>query len=274
MLKVVDVLIQYSKPARTNVRLERKALLTMQGENKASAKFSRLTRKMRAEAGMFHREVSPEVMHYRTDHSLSITSLQGFAKLKLKLKLQHRQQPLDQTPSKPHSQPSRSQSLHSHNEPLRSHKRSPSKSVSVPFPFPLPSLTPPTERTNDLCTQIYTPHPTPQNPSYLSTILSTLKPYPSSTHSNIPSLPPSTDYYTSAQKELTVREQTAGLIKTTQDISGLIRELQELWLFGGLDTLREEQGGDEGVQGVVEVIEEVGRGRVGMKEGDGGKKES
>lgn len=143
MLKVVDVLIQYSKPARTNVRLERKALLTMQGENKASAKFSRLTRKMRAEAGMFHREVSPEVMHYRTDHSLSITSLQGFAKLKLKLKLQHRQQPLDQTPSKPHSQPSRSQSLHSHNEPLRSHKRSPSKSVPFPFPFPLPSLNPP-----------------------------------------------------------------------------------------------------------------------------------
>lgn len=75
--------------------------------------------------------------------------------------------------------------------------------------------------------------------------------------------PPSTmnaanDYATSAAKELTIREQTAGLvseelglpltvniradhgrqIKTTQDIATLIRDLQELWLFGGLDTLQ------------------------------------
>jgi hypothetical protein len=33
-------------------------------------------------------------------------------------------------------------------------------------------------------------------------------------------------------------ELTEVQIKTTQDIAALIRDLQELWLFGGLDTLQ------------------------------------
>lgn len=97
--------------------------------------------------------------------------------------------------------------------------------------------------------------------------------------------PPSTmnaanDYATSAAKELTIREQTAGLvsellglspkvdihadhgrqIKTTQDIATLIRDLQELWLFGGLDTLQNPADEDtqrkkaEEVAGMIEML--------------------
>ncbi|KAF3033891.1 hypothetical protein E8E12_003810 [Didymella heteroderae] len=84
---------------------------------------------------------------------------------------------------------------------------------------------------------------------YLSTILKAVK---------MDGAPPSTmnaanDYATSAAKELTIREQTAGLIKTTQDIAALIRDLQELWLFGGLDTL--QNPADEETQG--KKLEEV-----------------
>ncbi|KAJ8108362.1 hypothetical protein OPT61_g8227 [Boeremia exigua] len=91
---------------------------------------------------------------------------------------------------------------------------------------------------------------------YLSTILKVVK---------MDGAPPSTmnaanDYATSAAKELTIREQTAGLIKTTQDIATLIRDLQELWLFGGLDTLQnpadeeaQKKKADE-VAGIIEVL--------------------
>lgn len=49
-------------------------------------------------------------------------------------------------------------------------------------------------------------------------------------------------------------------IKTTQDIATLIRDLQELWLFGGLDTL--QNPADEETQrkkaaevaGIIEVL--------------------
>ena len=111
---------------------------------------------------------------------------------------------------------------------------------------------------------------------YLSTILKAVK---------MDGAPPSTmnaatDYATSAAKELTIREQTAGLvsymlglsrmanyhvdhgrqIKTTQDIATLIRDLQELWLFGGLDTLQNPADEDtqrkkaEEVAGVIEML--------------------
>lgn len=88
------------------------------------------------------------------------------------------------------------------------------------------------------------------------------------------------DYATSAAKELMIREQTAGLvsrvfelslvvdsfadcvwqIKTTQDIATLIRDLQELWLFGGLDTLQNPADEEaqrkkaEEVAGIIEVL--------------------
>ncbi|KAF1925682.1 uncharacterized protein M421DRAFT_423512 [Didymella exigua CBS 183.55] len=91
---------------------------------------------------------------------------------------------------------------------------------------------------------------------YLSTILKAVK---------MDSAPPSTtnaanDYATSAARELTIREQTAGLIKTTQDIATLIRDLQELWLFGGLDTLQNPADEEtqmkkaEEVAAIIEVL--------------------
>ncbi|KAF9691706.1 hypothetical protein EKO04_010506 [Ascochyta lentis] len=91
---------------------------------------------------------------------------------------------------------------------------------------------------------------------YLSTILKAVK---------MDGAPPSTmaaanDYATSAAKELTIREQTAGLIKTTQDIATLIRDLQELWLFGGLDTLQNPADEEaqrrkaEEVAGMIEIL--------------------
>jgi len=91
---------------------------------------------------------------------------------------------------------------------------------------------------------------------YLSTILKAVK---------MDGAPPSTmnaanDYATSAAKELTIREQTAGLIKTTQDIATLIRDLQELWLFGGLDTLQNPADEEahrkkaEEIAGVIEIL--------------------
>jgi hypothetical protein len=49
-------------------------------------------------------------------------------------------------------------------------------------------------------------------------------------------------------------------IKTTQDIATLIRDLQELWLFGGLDTLQNPADEEahrkkaEEVAGVIEVL--------------------
>ncbi|KAH7408629.1 hypothetical protein DE146DRAFT_629522 [Phaeosphaeria sp. MPI-PUGE-AT-0046c] len=108
---------------------------------------------------------------------------------------------------------------------------------------------------------------------YLSTILRTVRPADTSEFSNIPKLSEAKDYYTSAQKELTVREQSAGLIKTTQDLSTLIRDLQELWLFGGLDTLsdpKDEEASREKAEKVGEMIEEL----VGRREmGEGVKEE-
>jgi hypothetical protein len=47
-------------------------------------------------------------------------------------------------------------------------------------------------------------------------------------------------------------------IKTTQDIATLIRDLQELWLFGGLDTLTnpaDEEANREKAFQVAEMIE-------------------
>ncbi|KAH6625634.1 hypothetical protein C7974DRAFT_204536 [Boeremia exigua] len=122
----------------------------------------------------------------------------------------------------------------------------------------------PSKRTKEalletLCDAITPRHDDPDpaaGDGYLSTILKAVK---------MDGAPPSTmnaanDYATSAAKELTIREQTAGLIKTTQDIATLIRDLQELWLFGGLDTLQnpadEEAQRKKAVEvaGIIEVL--------------------
>lgn len=62
-------------------------------------------------------------------------------------------------------------------------------------------------------------------------------------------------------------------IKTTQDIATLIRDLQELWLFGGLDTLQNPANEDtqrkkaEEVAGMIEMLAQ--QKPVSMVEGSG-----
>ncbi|KAF1829275.1 hypothetical protein BDW02DRAFT_574141 [Decorospora gaudefroyi] len=73
---------------------------------------------------------------------------------------------------------------------------------------------------------------------------------------------PTLDYAVSAQRELVIREQTAGLIKTAQEISTLVRDLQELWLFGGLDTLSDpadEETNRTKALAVAEMIEALAK---------------
>ncbi|KAF2677910.1 hypothetical protein K458DRAFT_423597 [Lentithecium fluviatile CBS 122367] len=45
------------------------------------------------------------------------------------------------------------------------------------------------------------------------------------------------DYSRTAFKELSIKEDAMALVTTAQNTSMLIRDLQELWLFGSLDTL-------------------------------------
>ncbi|KAF2026938.1 hypothetical protein EK21DRAFT_73169 [Setomelanomma holmii] len=123
-------------------------------------------------------------------------------------------------------------------------------------------------RTESLCNAIYDERS--RDPwggdGYLSTILRTVRMEESSEYSDYKALNDARDYYTSAQKELTIREQTAGLIKTTQDLSTLIRDLQELWLFGGLDTLEDKKDEEvvrEKAGKVAEMIEVLAKGKAG-----------
>jgi hypothetical protein len=84
-----------------------------------------------------------------------------------------------------------------------------------PIPVtPTLSNTPPA-RTETLCNAIYDERSADPwgGDGYLSTILRTVKPADTSDHSTIPKLSEARDFYTSAQKELTVREQTAGLVR-------------------------------------------------------------
>ncbi|OAL48483.1 hypothetical protein IQ07DRAFT_571210 [Pyrenochaeta sp. DS3sAY3a] len=99
---------------------------------------------------------------------------------------------------------------------------------------------------------------------YLSTILRAIKMEDSSDYAphGHTRLESAYDYTTSASKELLIREQTAGLIKTAQDISTLIRDLQELWLFGGLDTLSnpaDEEASRIKAFAVAEMIEALAK---------------
>ncbi|KAL6704892.1 hypothetical protein ACN47E_007575 [Coniothyrium glycines] len=109
---------------------------------------------------------------------------------------------------------------------------------------------------------------------YLSTILRAVRMQdtsPNATEGRT-ELEPAYDYATSAYKELVIRESAAGLIKTAQDISTLIRDLQELWLFGGLDTLKDEGEQEKdrakAVQ-VAELLEQLVKTAPIGKEGDG-----
>jgi hypothetical protein len=48
-------------------------------------------------------------------------------------------------------------------------------------------------------------------------------------------------------------------IKTTQDLSTLIRDLQELWLFGGLDTLTDPADEEANRTKAIQIAEMVER---------------
>lgn len=59
-------------------------------------------------------------------------------------------------------------------------------------------------------------------------------------------------------------------IKTTQDIATLIRDLQELWLFGGLDTLQnpaDEEAQRKKAEEVASIIEVLAQQKPGAELG-------
>lgn len=114
---------------------------------------------------------------------------------------------------------------HNHVEHVRTHQRGATRYLDSPSPAPWPFtypitphciLTPsPLAKVDSLCNAIFDersidPH---GGNGYLSTILRTAKPHDTSEFSQIEQLDEARDYYTSAQKELTIREQTAGLVR-------------------------------------------------------------
>lgn len=74
---------------------------------------------------------------------------------------------------------------------------------------------PPPARTELLCNAIYDERNADPwgGDGYLSTILRAARMEETSEHSTVPKLGEAKDYFTSAQKELTIREQTAGLVR-------------------------------------------------------------
>jgi hypothetical protein len=95
-------------------------------------------------------------------------------------------------------------------------------------------------RTEQLCNAIYDDRNTDPwgGEGFLSTILRTVKPADTSDHSTIPKISEAKDYYTSAQKELTVREQSAALVRfTTSTTKSNISKIAEI-LSRSLEKLR------------------------------------
>ena len=78
------------------------------------------------------------------------------------------------------------------------------------------------------------------------------------------------DFSQSAQKELAIKEGAVAIITAAQKMTMLIRDLQELWLFGGLDTLADAKDEEVERRKVGEVARLV-EGLVGKMPVDGGK---
>ncbi|KAF2714633.1 hypothetical protein K504DRAFT_7175 [Pleomassaria siparia CBS 279.74] len=77
------------------------------------------------------------------------------------------------------------------------------------------------------------------------------------------------DYSTTAQRELAIKEDTTAFIRNAQDLSTLIRELQELWLFGGLDTLTDpadEEANKAKALSIAAMVEVLTKGPVRVEE--------
>ncbi|KAK3214031.1 hypothetical protein GRF29_28g1843495 [Pseudopithomyces chartarum] len=76
------------------------------------------------------------------------------------------------------------------------------------------------------------------------------------------------DFSQSAQKELAIKEGAVAIITAAQKMTMLIRDLQELWLFGGLDTLADAKDEEVERKKVAEVARMV-EGLVGKIPGVG-----
>ncbi|KAF2497748.1 hypothetical protein BU16DRAFT_616342 [Lophium mytilinum] len=78
----------------------------------------------------------------------------------------------------------------------------------------------------------------------------------------------STDYNTTSANALHMQEETAALVRAAEDLLALTRAMQELWLFGQLDTLKggAREGREGDVEGVARGVEGWVRGREGSAE--------
>ncbi|ORY10748.1 hypothetical protein BCR34DRAFT_340695 [Clohesyomyces aquaticus] len=87
-------------------------------------------------------------------------------------------------------------------------------------------------------------------------ITSSLLPPPASEND-----PKKLDYSSTAQNELALNEDIASLIRAGQDLSSLIRELKELWVFGGLDSLTGDTQTDQArTLKVAAILESIAKG--------------
>jgi hypothetical protein len=60
-----------------------------------------------------------------------------------------------------------------------------------------------------------------------------------------------------AHNELRIKEESAALIRSARDMATLIRDLQELWLSGHLDTLAEPVDEQETKEKALRVAEQI-----------------
>lgn len=74
--------------------------------------------------------------------------------------------------------------------------------------------------------------------------------------SEAPSLPPEEV----ASKQLDIEVGSTALIRAAEDLMALTRGMKELWLFGGLNTVGENEGGEEQRRRLREDVVQVRRG--------------
>ncbi|KAM0693445.1 hypothetical protein Q7P36_006700 [Cladosporium allicinum] len=81
-----------------------------------------------------------------------------------------------------------------------------------------------------------------------------------------------TDRNTSANTQFQMEVETAHLIKATEDLQVLVRHLQEMWLFGPLNTIGEsqvQQQTDENAKVVGDLLRQLSSKQKQSLEGNG-----
>ncbi|KJY01440.1 hypothetical protein TI39_contig291g00021 [Zymoseptoria brevis] len=78
------------------------------------------------------------------------------------------------------------------------------------------------------------------------------------------------DRTVTAVTEYSMKAETAGLIRAAEDVQTLIRQLQEMWLFGRLNALEGKHEREE-VDGTAREVAELGRKLTGAKSLEGEK---